>query len=371
MRYTVLLFALFFLTHHPVTAQNGLRLNQIQLIASHNSYKVAPDPRVMKFLMKIKSALGDEDPSELDYNHLPFDSQFSNYQVRGLEIDINNDPKGGLYYRRKLNAFVRGMKPKSGIPELKQPGLKVLHIKDVDYGTNYYTFIQALTVVKNWSDAHPKHLPLLINLEAKGVGPGDRSAAARFLGFKRSIPFNAAATDSIDAEIKRVFGNTADQVLTPDRLRGEYATLNDMATHNGWPALEDCLGKVVFILQGNCDSYLDNHPGLQGRLCLMYAEPGQPECAFVKRDDPNRDIPVLVKQGYMVRTRSDAGSTEMRQNSYERMNAAFESGAQIISTDYYKPDLRFSTYQVHFKNHEPSRVNPVNAGSYNAPLPGE
>ena len=374
MRQIILLFLFFSFCFQNSNAQSGLKLNQIQIIGSHNSYKKLPKPQVNAFLEKIKKQLGKQDPRGLDYGHLPFDSQFSNYKMRGLEIDINNDPKGGLYYKRRINAFVHGVKQKSGVEELKKPGMKVLHIKDVDFETNYYTFKESLAALKQWSDAHPKHLPIFINLEAKGAGPGDRSGAARFLGFKRSIPFDDAAADSIDAEIKSVFGEDAKNILTPDRLRGNFATLEEMATHNGWPALEDCLGKIIFIMLGQAgEEYLHNHDGLKGRVCAMFSHPGKAECAFVKVEEPEpvAKIQELVKKGYIVRTRSDAETVEARSNDYKRLKACFESGAQIISTDYYKPDLRFSTFTVQFPNHEAGKVNPVNGGDITKALPGE
>ena len=43
------------------------------------------------------------------------------------------------------------------------------------------------------------------------------------------------------------------------------------------------------------------------------------------------------------------------------MNNAFESGAQITSTDFYKADLRFSTFHVKFPNGEIGRKNPINS----------
>jgi len=237
--------------------ENKFHLNQIQTIASHNSYKKKPGEKVFSFLLKFKKQLGNDlNPEGIDYGHLPFDSQFNNYPVRGLEIDIYNDPKGGTFYKRRLNAFVRGVKQKSGIEELKQPGFKVLHIKDVDYQTNYYTFKQALTAVLNWSNEHPKHIPLFINIETKGDGPGDVSGLLRFFGFKRSIKFDAAACDSIDAEIKSVFGNDLKSILTPDKIRGNYSSLNEMAIHNDWPLLDSCRGKIIFIMEGDAEKFI-------------------------------------------------------------------------------------------------------------------
>jgi hypothetical protein len=340
-----------------------LHLNQIQIIGSHNSYKKLPDPRVMKFLMKMRKRLGKRlDPIGLDYGHLPIDSQLGAYNMRGLEIDIYNDPKGGAYYKRRINSFV-GMRVRSGVKELKQPGFKVLHIKDVDYQTNYYTFVDALKAIKQWSDAHPDHLPLFINVETKTSGPGDVSKLLRTFGFKRVVPFDSVACDNIDVEIKSVFGEDLKDVITPGRMRGKYNTLDEMATHNGWPALSECRGKIIFILIGDAKKiYAEGHPSLKGRAAFIYAKPGTPECAFVMMDNPERDslkITKLVKQGYIVRTRSDAETAESRANDSTRKIAAFNSGAQITSTDYYKPDLRFSNFTVQWDGIHAGRVNPV------------
>ena len=347
---------------------NTLRLNQVQIIASHNSYKKRPDPRVLKFLVSKAKLLGKENnPIAIDYGHLPFDSQFTYYNVRGLEIDINNDPKGGLYYKRKLNAFVHGVKVRSGIEELKKPGMKVLHIKDVDYNTHYYTFKQSLAALKKWSNEHPNHLPMFINIESKNGAPADASAALRFFGFKRAARFDAAACDSIDAEIKCVFGDGLKNILTPDLLRGSYSTLEAMATGNAWPSLNNCRGKIIFIMEGEAvDNYLINHPSLKGRAMFVYSEPGRAEAAFVKRNASTRDkekIKALVKQGYIIRTRSDAETWEARNNDYTDFNNALESGAQIISTDFYKADMRFSNFHVQFSNGGPGRANPIISNS--------
>lgn len=355
----------YFLCNAQSPAAN-LKLNQIQIIASHNSYKKRPSPNEIRFLMKVKKKLGEENnPIALDYGHLPFDSQFSYCNVRGLEIDINNDPKGGLYYRRKINAFVKGLKQKSGVEALRKPGLKVLHIKDVDYETNYYTFKESLVALKKWSDEHPNHLPMFINIESKNGSPADESGVLRFLGFKRAIKFDQAACDSIDAEIKSVFGIDLQGVITPDLVRGNYPTLNEMATNNGWPLLSKCRGKVLFAMEGGAvENYLINHNSLQGRVMFVYSEPGRPEAAFVKRNNSTRDkenIKELVKKGYIIRTRSDSETWEARNNDYTNMNNAFESGAQIISTDFYQPDLRFSTFTVQFPGRVVGRANPVNA----------
>lgn len=102
---------------------------------------------------------------------------------------------------------------------------------------------------------------------------------------------------------------------------------------------------------------------------FVYDTPGQPEAAFVILNDARADsaqIRALVQQGYMVRTRCDSGTMEARNGDYSGMNAAFASGAQILSTDYYRPDNRagqtgWTDYQVKFPGGHIGRKNPINA----------
>lgn len=348
-----------------------LKLNQIQVIGSHNSYHKRDTLPIFEWLLTIKSLLPPEDdPNELDYTHLPFDQQFDHYPVRGIEIDIYNDPQGGAFYYRHVNRYA-GYDEASYIPELKQPGFKVLHIKDVDYNSTYNTFVQALQAVKNWSDKHPNHLPIFINIESKQDGPADNSQLSGF-GFIPAPAWDDAAANALDEEIKSVFGPNLDKVLTPDRIRQQYSTLHDMVMNHAWPKLGDCRGKVVFAMEGNCVPFYKNgHPSLKGRACFVYADPGTDEGAFLLMNDAvgqKDSITARVRDGYIVRTRSDAGTIEARTGDYSAMNAGFASGATIISTDYYRPDPRgdsigsgWTNFHVSFPNGELARKNPVSA----------
>ena len=42
---------------------------------------------------------------------------------------------------------------------LRKPGLKVLHVQDIDYRTTALTFVEALCQIRAWSQAHPGHCP--------------------------------------------------------------------------------------------------------------------------------------------------------------------------------------------------------------------
>jgi hypothetical protein len=81
-----------------------------------------------------------------------------------------------------------------------------------------------------------------------------------------------------------------------------------------------------------------------------YTSPEDPEAAFIVVNDPvgNEERIQQLTASFIVRTRSDAGTIQSRNNDYSTYDAAIRSGAQIISTDYYTPDLRWSNFQIKF-----------------------
>lgn len=352
---------------------DNLKINEIQIIASHNSYHLKTDQVVFDFLKGLDS-LGvlpsEYDPDDLDYEHETVESQLSDYGVRGFEFDIYNDPAGGQYYYR-MGRYLAGANAASNEPELMQPGFKVIHIVDFDYNSHQLTFKKALEVLRDWSYAHPNHLPLFVNVETK------LQTAADVLTFvpnlTKSIPYDASACDKMDEEIKAVFGEQLDRVITPDNVRGSYPTLKEAVLAGNWPTLKESRGKIFFIMQGAAESlYAAGRNTLQGRSMFVYSSsPNKDYSAFLILNSSKSQksaIQQYVQQGYMVRTRTDAGTTQARTGDYSDMQAAFESGAQIISTDYYRPDARagqpgWTDFTVRFPNNELARINPVNAAS--------
>ena len=66
---------------------------------------------MLRFLDRIKDKLGEENnPIQLDYGHVSLMSQLNDYGVRGFELDIYHDPKGKSFRKRKINAFIWGLK---------------------------------------------------------------------------------------------------------------------------------------------------------------------------------------------------------------------------------------------------------------------
>lgn len=346
---------------------NELGINQLQILGSHNSYRLRTYDPILQFLYANPQILpGGFNPDDWDYTHLPLDVQFDQYGIRSVELDVYNDPNGGLFYYRMGNA-VLGLDPASGEPALLEPGLKILHVPDVDYQTNYLTFKVALNAVKNWSDMHPDHLPITILVE-----PKEDDLSALGPPFNTVIPFDKASLETIDQEIKDVFGSDLKNVITPDEVRGNYSTLNEAIKNGKWPTVGDSRGKIVFVMIPSADErfdYLEGHTTLEDRAMFVFSIAGSPEAAFLSYEDPSSQVAEIqsrVMEGYFVRTRADADTKEARSGNTTRRDAAFNSGAQIISTDYYRPDPRSDTssvwtkYFVQLPGDAPAIMNPVN-----------
>ena len=333
-----------------------LRLNQVQVIGSHNSYKQAIDPRLFKVLQKADSA----SMSKIDYEHRSLSEQLEK-GLLALEIDVYADTQGGKYAHPKGLDLAPGQPPYDAAGLMRQPGFKVFHIQDLDYRSNALTFALALQELKKWSRAHPTHHPVFITMNAK-------SEALSRPGFTVPEPFTAAVFDALDQEIRDNLG--ADQLLTPDQVRGTYPTLEAAVRHRHWPTLAAAQGKFVFVLDEVGEkraTYIQGHPSLKGRVLFADAEPGTPEAAIHILNNAKQDLAVirsLVEQGYIIRTRADSDTQEARRNDLSSFAAAQQSGAQIISTDYYLPSTHFSSpYVVSFAGGTYFRPNPVTAGA--------
>ncbi|UZR98787.1 phosphatidylinositol-specific phospholipase C1-like protein [Chondrinema litorale] len=335
---------------------SALRINQIQVIGSHNSYKPQIEPPLMEMILAE-----DSNAIALDYRHVSLSEQLD-LGLRKVEIDVLYDPQGGRFAKPMGLKLLqeKGIEP---LPfdtdgELNAPGFKVLHIPDIDFRTSCYTLASCLEELKQWSAAHPKHLPIAISFNAK-TGEVERE------GFAEMLPFTKAAYDSLDAEILSVL--PAEKIIRPDDVRGDYATLEEAVLNNNWPLIEDARGKFMFVLDEGTEKskpYIDGHPSLKDRVMFVKVEPGKPEAGFVFMNDPvnyKDSIKTLVAMGYIVRTRADANTTEAREGDYSRFEDALESGAQFISTDYYLPDERLGTgFQIKMPDGVIARCNPIN-----------
>ena len=126
-------------------------------------------------------------------------------------------------------------------------------------------------------------------------------------------------------------------MITPDEVRGDAPTLVEAVQAGKWPTLAKARGRVIFLMdqQHVGPIYTQGHPSLRGRILFTNAIPGAPDAAFVEQNDGSVEaINALVKQGYLVRTRTDESTEQARTNDTTRRDLALSSGAQMLSTDY-------------------------------------
>lgn len=336
-----------------------LRMNDIQVVGSHNSFKA----RIPESILAELRRRDPKTAEALDYYHLPLSGQLD-AGVRQLEIDIFADPKGGRFAHPKGEALlseaerVPGRRDGFDQAAMMKPGFKVLHVPDIDYHVVCATLVACLGEVDAWSRAHPGHLPIMITLNAADT-PNTH-------GMTQPLPLDdAALLDALDAEIRTALPGK--RLITPDDVRGKSAALSQAVKTTGWPTLKAARGRIYILFdvrRAVSDAYRAGHPSLRGRAMFGWYPDGQAESAIQIVQDPLVDgakIKAWVKSGVIVRTRTDANTVEARAHDFAKMRAAEESGAQAVSTDYYPgaPDPLGLHFEVTLPDGAMARCNPV------------
>ncbi|MDR3726488.1 MAG: phosphatidylinositol-specific phospholipase C1-like protein [Terracidiphilus sp.] len=346
------------LLSQAIPGDSDLKLNQIQVIGTHNSYHAGIAPSEAT----IWQRKSPEAFSGLDYQHQPLAEQFDS-GVRQIELDVFADSKGGLYAhpsgpRMVAAAHLTADSEFDSQGVMTKPGFKVMHVQDVDYRSTCQPFIACLEQVRHWSHTHPGHIPIFILVETKQGKPSGE------LRLTDPEPFTAVTFDALDTEIRSVF--PPQELITPDDVRGSYDTLNHAVLSGNWPTLASARGKVIFLMDQRSVSavYLAGHPSLRGRVLFTNSTPGETDAAFIERNDgPAADISSLVRQGYLIRARTDSDTRQARVHDTTTRDAMMSSGAQILSTDYpvNEPARWPGHYVVTLPGNVVARCNPMNA----------
>lgn len=301
------------LVETPVSRGEDLRLNQVQVVGTHNSYHLRPPAKTLKAAISVR-----KDAASWDYSRQPLDEQLD-AGVRSFELDLH----------------------------LSKDGWQVMHVPLLDSGSTVASFRDALEVIRAWSDSHARHVPISLLLELKEEG---------FSVSRKYIRPQAADLELLDTQIRAVFDD--ERLLTPDDVRGQHKTLWEAVHAGDWPKLSEVAGQVFVILHesgSNRDAYLAGHPALEGRAMFVESDLGQPHSAVLIRNNPtDRNIERLAREGYLIRTRADSLG-DLDESSRRQ---ALASGAHILTTDYPRGE---APAEQAFGLHEgaPARVNPV------------
>jgi hypothetical protein len=290
--------------------QQPERLDDLHILGTHNSYHLRPDRELL--------------PNEpADYAHAPLDVQLTKQGIGALELDTWNGPQ-----------------------------FPVFHSLVIDTSSTCPNLVECFGQIDSWSKQHRRHLPLFLYVEAKPVPVSTNPTVAevtanatRDLGIS---DWDAAAFQRLDRLVRRSFGRS---LVTPDEVRGKRRTLRAAVVRDGWPTVAKSRGKIVVTLIGDplvLAAYRLDTPSLQGRPMFVNTKPTDPAAAIISRDVPDAkaNIPGLVKQHFIVKTRADADGVEARANDHTRADAALMSGAQIVFTDYPVADPKIGPYVV-------------------------
>ncbi|SDS71468.1 Ca2+-dependent phosphoinositide-specific phospholipase C [Microterricola viridarii] len=271
------------------TVTETLPFNELQTIATHNSYVQEPTWLQLQVLDLF-------DPGQavaLQYGHAPLWDQLE-AGIRSLEIDV----------RWNGESF------------------EASHVPLVANRSTMPDFALGLREIALWSEAHPAHLPISIMLEPK----------ADYLFLDPALkPFDTAACAALDATVTDALG---DRLFTPGDLQGEGPSLREAVAATGWPSVAEMRGSVLFFYAENKrarELCFDGDANNPERAIFASSHSAADDAVFAVRDDPwDPAVAADLTDGILVRLRADADLKP----SEEGRNLAFATGAQIVSTDF-------------------------------------
>ena len=281
---------------------NLTTLDEIQMLASHNSYKKKGSP-----LGKLFVGLGDSfaEARALKYEYKNLTDQFE-AGIRSMEFDV----------RKRKSSFV------------------LTHVPLVDNSSVAPDFSLALEEIYLYSSNNPTHIPMIFLVEVK-TDWMILDHALQDIDEKELEELN----DLIKDKLK-------DSLYTPADMIKEGLTLSETIDQNGWPTVTSLLGKVIFVLHPgemnesyfNLDSTLKSQSmfigSYESNLTEVYT-------SFVVHNSVDTiRIQEIVSEGYIVRTRID----ENLIFDETRYLDAISSGAQILTSDFSqgRKDLKAS-----------------------------
>ena len=281
---------------------NTTTLDQIQMLASHNSYK-----KKGSSLGKLFVGLGDSftEARALKYGYKNLTDQFE-AGIRSMEFDV----------RKRKSSFV------------------LTHVPLVDNSSVAPDFAMALEEIYLYSSNNPTHIPMIFLIEVKQ----DWMILDHALQTIDQIELNEL-NKLIEDKLK-------DRLYTPQDLMQDDLSVRETIVTHGWPTVTSLLGKVIFVLHPNNmnDAYEETDPTYETHSMFIGSYEDEllhDYASFVVHNEVDvTRIQELVLDGYIVRTRID----ESLVFNDERYHQALLSGAQILTSDFTdgRSDLKAS-----------------------------
>ena len=247
--------------------------NNIQVFGTHNSYHIAPEATTV---------------GEWNYTHDPLDIQLDK-GIRQFEIDVVWDPEREV--------------------------IAVQHIPILDARSTCDLLLECLEIVTEWLDEYPNTVPLQILIEPK-------TEIATWSMTEHM--------DQLDDELRQ---GLSGKLWTVNDQWGEYDTLRQSVLEGGFPTVGELRGQVLLaLLDGSdpFDAYTRDATEIRDRVMFPLMPSDHPWAGYFLRDNPySEEISDLHAQGFLVRTRADAGLVY----DEDRWMTAYNGFANAISMD--------------------------------------
>ncbi len=281
--------------------EQGVKINEIAVLGTHNSYQLLATPS-KRALEKVRSILSfGKNGGNRNFEMDTFTQQLE-MGVRNLEIDIETVDDG------ENVSFI------------------VTHNPITDNVSSAYDFAKGLEEIALWSDNNPEHMPVYILVEPKG----EVDSVNNMKNFSLEYALE------LDNIIRQVLG---DRLLTPELVKGDFESFEEMRMADAWPLIEDSAGKIIVLLHP-CDvtqEYINTEISVSSQAMfpmLRFDDIDKSYASFILDNEPenaavNNSITVDEKK-LMVRSRAD----NYPSFSSEKYSFADICGSHIITTDY-------------------------------------
>lgn len=268
------------------------KLNEMQMLATHNSYKKTGVP-----LGRLFVGLGDsfDEARALKYGYHQLTEQFES-GIRSMEFDLR----------------------------LRKDQFMLTHVPLVDNSSVAPNFSLALEEIKLFSEHNPDHIPIIILLEIK----------SDWMILDHAL--QTIETEDLEKLNTLLVDQLGNHLFQPNEMIQTGLTLKETIQTTGWPSVTSLLGKVVFVLHPGSftDMYYQMDTTLQTLPMFIGIDSNNTTkdyASFVVHNDPDIDaIKALVDDNFIVRTRIDSNLVFEDQ----RYQDAISSGAQILTSDF-------------------------------------
>jgi hypothetical protein len=280
-------------------------LDAVQMRGTHNSYHQAPD-----FAF---------DGSH-EYTHVPLFQQAQDQGVRVFELDLHNaatDDSIDVYH-------ILAIDPKSTCPNLED----------------------CLRTLREWSDGHPEHVPVIVWFEAK-----DDTGGAAFENL-----------DKVDEVLRAELGY---RLLTPDELQGDAASVH-ASIMRGWPSLDRVRGRFIFVVLNNdedIDQYTQGYTTTAGKAMFPRVNADRfesPVAAFAKLGIGEPDVVAAAHAAKLMIATNVCAVNDSDEECEQSRVSAIAQGFHMLKDDLPAP-IEGRTYYMALPEGMPVACNPVRA----------